>query len=78
MFQLGKLLLESREIERAISDLLNAVKQGGKETVLNLLGEAYQANGQNHEVEQLHATSLQASPLQILSHLAVATRPAKM
>ena len=77
MFHLGKLLLETGEVKRAISVLLNAVNQGGQENVLNLLGEAYQANGQNIEAEQWYAKSLQTNPSHVPAYLTLAKMLAK-
>lgn len=77
MFHLGKLLLEAGEVKRAISVLLNAVKQGGQENILNLLGESYQALGQVDEAEQWYSKSLQANPTHIPAHLTLAKMLAK-
>ena len=77
MFHLGKLLLEMGEAKRAISVLLNAVKQGGQENVLNLLGDAYQASGQNDKAEHWYSRSLQANPSHIPAHLTLAKLLAK-
>ena len=77
MFHLGKLLLEMGEAIRAISILLNAVKQGGQENVLNLLGDAYQASGQNDKAEYWYSRSLQANPSHIPAHLTLAKLLAK-
>jgi tetratricopeptide (TPR) repeat protein len=77
MFHLGKLLLEAGEVKRAISVLLNAVKQGGQENILNLLGESYQAIGQVDEAEQWYSKSLQANPTHIPAHLTLAKMLAK-
>jgi len=77
MFHLGKLLLEAGEVKQAISVLLNAVKQGGRENILNLLGDAYQALGQVDQAEHFYSKSLRANPSHIPAHLTLAKMLAK-
>ena len=77
MFHLGKLLLEAGEVKRAISILLNGVKQGGKENILNLLGESYQLLGQVDQAEEWYSKSLQANPAHVPAHLTLAKMLAK-
>ena len=77
MFHLGKLLLETGESKMAISILLNAVEQGGRENILNLLGDSYQAMGQNDEAELWYGRSLQANPNHVPAHLTLAKMLAK-
>jgi len=77
MFHLGKLLLEAGEVKRAISVLLNGVKQGGRENILNLLGESYQALGEVETAEEWYSKSLQANPTHVPAHLTLAKMLAK-
>ena len=57
MFHLGKLLLEAGEVKRAISVLLNGMKQGGKENILSLLRESYQALRKVDQAEEWYSRS---------------------
>ena len=77
MFHLGKLLLEAGEVKRAISILLNGVKQGGKENILNLLGESYQLLGQVDQAEEWYSKSLQANPAHVPAHITLTKMLAK-
>ena len=60
------------EVKRAISVLLNGVKQGGKENMLNLLGESYQALGEVETAEEWYSKSLQANLAHVPAHLTLA------
>ena len=83
MYQLGKLLLESRRRENAISVLHAAANASAKagnqqlEKILNLLGEAYQEAGNTREAEHWYTASLAADPAHVPAHLTLAKMLAK-
>ena len=83
MFHLGKLLLESRDTEGAISVLERAANQSkgtgnpNLEKVFNLLGECYQDTGNTIEAEHWYSQSLKTNPKHIPAHLTLAKMLAK-
>lgn len=77
MFHLAKLLLGSEKVEQAISVLHSAARQGGRENVLNLLGEAHQQAGRFDEAEHWYSQSLQLNPQHVPAHLTLAKMLAK-
>ena len=78
VFHLGKLLLESGQPRRAISVLLTGLKAGGgREKILNLLGEAHQALGESQAAEDWYNQAVKLNPHYVSSHLMMAKMLAK-
>ena len=78
MFHLGKLLLESGEPRRAISVLLAGLEAGGgRENILNLLGEAHQALGETGAAEDWYNQAVKLNPHYVSTHLMMAKMLAK-
>jgi len=71
-FNLGKLLLEGGEVQKAISVLQDCWEKGKGAGAANLLGEAHERLGQTEQAEAWYSRSLQSNPAHIPAHLTLA------